>query len=86
MGLNIKNAEAEHLARELAEVTGETITEAVTIAVRDRLEHVRDRSSTVARRAASLRAIAADASGRWLEEQRTGDLARFLYDERGLPR
>ena len=37
MSLNIKNAETHQLVRELAELTGETQTTAVTIAVRDRL-------------------------------------------------
>ncbi|PZS28755.1 MAG: hypothetical protein DLM61_14110 [Pseudonocardiales bacterium] len=38
--LNIKDAQADRLARQLAEVTGETITRAVTIAVRERLARV----------------------------------------------
>jgi antitoxin VapB len=37
MALNIKNQETYRLVRELAEATGETLTEAVTIAVRERL-------------------------------------------------
>ena len=37
MALNIKNAAAEHLAHELAELTGESLTEAVTVALRDRI-------------------------------------------------
>jgi antitoxin VapB len=37
MALNIRNAEAERLAEELAKLTGETKTEAVTQALRDRL-------------------------------------------------
>ncbi|MEX2648490.1 MAG: type II toxin-antitoxin system VapB family antitoxin [Alphaproteobacteria bacterium] len=38
MALNIKSAEADRLARELADLTGESITEAVTKAVRERIE------------------------------------------------
>ena len=38
--LNIKDSEADRLARELARLTGETITRAVTVAVRERLERV----------------------------------------------
>ncbi len=38
--LNIKDAQADRLARQLAEVTGETITRGVTIAVRERLARV----------------------------------------------
>jgi antitoxin VapB len=41
--LNIKDPEADRLARQLAEATGETITRAVTIAVRERLARVTGR-------------------------------------------
>lgn len=37
MALSIKNAEAERLARQLARTTGESITDAVTQALRERL-------------------------------------------------
>ncbi len=41
MALNIKDEVADRLARELAAETGESITTAVTIAVRERLERLR---------------------------------------------
>ncbi len=41
MSLNIKNPEAHRLAQEVADVTGESLTEAVTLALRDRLATVR---------------------------------------------
>lgn len=41
MRLNIKNPETDRLARQLAAVTGESITTAVTTAVRERLELIR---------------------------------------------
>ena len=41
MALNIRSAEAERLAADLARLTGETKTEAVTHALRDRLARVR---------------------------------------------
>jgi antitoxin VapB len=41
MGLNIKKDETHRLARELAELTGESMTEAVTQAVRERLARLR---------------------------------------------
>ena len=44
MTLIIENPEAERLARELADVTGESLTEAVLVALRDRLSIVRRRS------------------------------------------
>lgn len=41
MSLNIKNPEAHRLAKELAEHTGESLTQAVTIALRERLSDLR---------------------------------------------
>lgn len=41
MALNIKSREADRLARELAALTGESITDAVTKAVEDRLARER---------------------------------------------
>ena len=41
MALNIKSAETDRLARELAALTGESITEAVTRALEQRLEDQR---------------------------------------------
>lgn len=41
MALNIRNAEAERLAEAVAKITGETKTEAVTRALRDRLARLR---------------------------------------------
>ena len=38
MSLNIKNEETHRLARELAVLTGESMTGAITVALRERLE------------------------------------------------
>jgi antitoxin VapB len=38
MSLNIKNEETHRLARELAQLTGESVTMAVTISLKERLE------------------------------------------------
>jgi len=43
MPLSIKNSETEKLARELAQATGESITDAITTALRDRLLRLRGR-------------------------------------------
>ena len=43
MALNIKNQVAENLARELADTTGESLTDAVIGALRNRLTMVRAR-------------------------------------------
>ena len=41
MALSIKTKEADQLARELAAITGESMTKAVTVALRERLERQR---------------------------------------------
>jgi antitoxin VapB len=40
MALSIKTDEADRLARKIASITGETLTEAVTVALRERCERV----------------------------------------------
>lgn len=42
MALSIKTDEADRLARELSRLTGETMTQAVTVALRERLERARE--------------------------------------------
>jgi antitoxin VapB len=84
MSLNIKNEETYRLARELAEITGESLTEAVTIALRERLERARrerDRDNFVER----WLEIGRDTAAR-LGPYRHIDHGDFLYDERGLPK
>jgi antitoxin VapB len=84
MGLNIKNDETHRLAEELARLTGESMTAAVTEAVRERLERVRrERGASLADR---LVAIGKDCAPRLKQPFRTADHAELLYDERGLPR
>ena len=84
MSLNIKNDETCRLASELARLTGETMTGAVTVALRERL--VRERRVRGAdRRLRDMRAIAdrcASLLGPGPTAVEHGDL---LYDERGLP-
>ena len=87
MSLNIKNDEAAALARQLAAATGESLTRAVTVAVRERLPRVRaEKDGVAAERADRLREIARDAAGRWGEPCRSADHGDLLYDEAGLPR
>ena len=82
MHLSIKNDEAHKLATELAEMTGETLTAAVTLALRERLVRERRRrqtDSTVARlmKIGSQFAALAD-TGRSPDEI-------LGYDDQGLP-
>lgn len=82
MALSIKNDEADRLARELAETTGETITQAIVAALRDRLERERGRRSQgVARR---LRRLAEEVAALPVRDARPAD-ELVGYDERGLP-
>jgi antitoxin VapB len=84
MGLNIKNEETHRLAVELAKLTGESLTAAVTQAVRERLDRIRrEAGSSLADR---LMAIGKDCAARLKEPFRSADHADLLYDERGLPR
>ena len=46
MAINIKNSEADRLARELSEITGETITEAVIKSLAERLEREKNKQTT----------------------------------------
>ena len=85
MSLNIKNDETCRLATDLARLTGETKTRAITVALRERLKRERRRSG-LERRARELRAIAercAKLMGPGPSAVEHGDL---LYDERGLPK
>jgi antitoxin VapB len=46
MAINIKNLEADKLARELSAITGETITEAVIKSLAERLEREKNKQIT----------------------------------------
>jgi antitoxin VapB len=47
MALSIRNAKAEKLARELAAESGENITQAITRALEERLQRLRNRSTAI---------------------------------------
>ncbi len=78
---NIRNEEAERLAAMLAKLTGETKTEAVTKALRDRLARVR-RQRSARRLADALDEIAMHCARLPLHDTRTADEI-IGYDERG---
>ncbi|MCZ6666576.1 MAG: type II toxin-antitoxin system VapB family antitoxin [Gammaproteobacteria bacterium] len=83
MALNIKNPEADRLARELAARTGETITQTVLNALRERLKRegaksplsLKDEIMEISRRCAALPDL----------DRRSADEI-IGYDENGLPR
>jgi antitoxin VapB len=68
MALNIKDGQVDALVRELAAETGESLTTAVTIAVRERLERVRG-AVPRERRAAALASIAERSAGRRVRDE-----------------
>ena len=80
MALNIKSDQADRLARELAATCDESITEAVTTAIEERLRrHRRDRSRTAAR----LRSVRDEVRAlRRLDERSDDEI--LGYDEQGM--
>jgi antitoxin VapB len=80
--LNIKNAEAYKLADEIARRTGENKTQAVTKALRERLDRIRrPEKGGLAER---LLAIGRDCAAHLEEPLKSMDIDEFLYDEKGL--
>lgn len=84
MPLSIKNSEADRLARELAEATGETITETVIRALQERLRRLRGRSRPIPLREELREIRERCASLPVLDSRRPDEI--LDYDERGLPR
>lgn len=83
MALNIKNEETQKLAQELAKQTGESMTAAITEAVRERLERVRRQHGTSL--ADRLVKIGKDCAAHLQEPYRSIDHGELLYNEKGLP-
>jgi antitoxin VapB len=84
MAMNIKNKEAYQLTKQLAKITGESLTMAVTEAVRERLARVRcERGVDLAE---CLLVIGRDCAAHLKKPFRTIDHDKMLYDERGLPK
>jgi antitoxin VapB len=84
MSLNIKNEEADRLAHELAGLTGESLTMAVTVAMRERLDRLQQsKAGSLSER---LLKIGKDCAVHLKEPFRTVDHGDLLYDEKGLPK
>ncbi len=84
MSLNIKNEDTHHMARELARATGESMTVAVSEAIRERLERVRGKSKEDM--LTRILRIAEECGPLWKEPYRSVDHGDLLYDEKGLPK
>ena len=84
MSLNIKNEETCRLASELARLTGETMTDAITVALRERLEREK-RARSVEARIRRLRAIRKRSRSLLKDRPSAVEHGNFLYDANGLP-
>jgi antitoxin VapB len=85
VSLNIKNEETCRLANELAQLTGETMTGAITVALRERLEREM-RESDIEERVRALHAIGERCARLLREGPSAVEHGDFLYDEHGLPK
>ena len=83
MSLNIKNEQTHRRARKLADLMGETMTEAVDRAVTERLERA-SRIRNRGRRVERLLQIGRECAALPVLDERSPE--EMLYDERGLPK
>jgi antitoxin VapB len=84
MALSIKAPEADRLARELAALTGESITAAVVVAMKERLEREERKRGNLESRLAEIRAITAHCASLPTLDSRSEDEI-LGYDENGIP-
>ena len=82
MPRTMSGLEAHALATRLAKATGESLTEAVTVALRERLARMEAPDALEQ----ELLALAQDCARRLKEPWRSADHAELLYDDRGLPK
>ena len=85
MTLSIKDPEADRLARAVAQRTGETITQAVVQALRERLAKVERREDDIDALVEDVAAIARHFNSLPLLDTRSDDEI-LGYDDHGLPR
>ncbi len=84
MPISIKAPEADRLARQLAAVTGETITDAVMVAMRERLAREERKRQNADALLAEIRAISHHCASLPVLDTRTDDEI-LGYDENGIP-
>ncbi len=85
MAILIKDQEADHLIRTLAERTGESITDAVKEAVRERLKQVPLNEDEIAARKRRLAELFAYFDSLPVINEHLTDDEIIGYDENGLP-
>jgi antitoxin VapB len=87
MSLNIKNPKTYRLVKELAALTGESMTAAVTDAVQEKLERIRaERGEDVEARVQRIVELAAEIREAAPPGYFDQDFDELLYDEKGLPK
>lgn len=82
VSLSIKSEVAHELAQKVAALTGESLTTAVTVALRERLDRLQKRDGLADR----LMAIGAECARHLKEPWKSMDHGDLLYDDLGLPR
>jgi len=85
MPLNIKDPEADRLARAIASRTGETLTQAVITALRERLEREERRLDDADILVEEILAIGQHSAALPVRDARSADEI-LGYDEYGIPR
>jgi len=85
MSLNIKDEKTHRMARQLAKLTGESMTAAVGQAVQERLERVRKEKGTGGL-AERLLKIGRECAAHLKEPYKSIDHGELLYDDKGMPK
>ena len=85
MALSLKDAETDRLAREVAQLTGESLTQAVRTALAERLERERRKRGEMKGLAQRLDELAKECAALPDDDTRTPDEI-IGYDEYGVPR
>lgn len=83
MSLTIEDSETDRLARQLAQLTGETITEAVARSVRERLAREQRRRGQGIDKEAVMKIVRRIEALPTLDDRSAEDI--IGYDARGLP-
>jgi antitoxin VapB len=84
MAISIKSPEADRLARDLAALTGESITVAIVVAMRERLKHEERKRQNKSALLEEIRAISHHCASLPVLDTRTDDEI-MGWDENGLP-
>lgn len=86
MALNIKDPDTDRLVRVLADKTGLSLTEAIKLAVADKLDELDSQDGPEGGIAARLMEIGRRCRAEIAEPVDALDHGALLYDEQGLPR